>query len=89
MRTLVIDVGGTHVKLLATGKKSPVTFESGPDMTPKKMVLNTLQSVNGWKFDNVSIGYPVRSLKASLRRSRLTSGAAGFALISKRLWAAL
>jgi polyphosphate glucokinase len=58
MRTLVIDVGGTHVKLLATGKKSPVSFESGPDMTPKKMVLNTLQSVNSWKFDNVSIGYP-------------------------------
>jgi polyphosphate glucokinase len=58
MRTLVIDVGGTHVKLLATGKKSPITFESSPDMTPKKMVMNTLQSVNGWKFDNVSIGYP-------------------------------
>ena len=27
-------------------------------MTPKQMVMNALQSVHGWKFDNVSIGYP-------------------------------
>jgi len=38
MRILVIDVGGTHVKVLATGHKKRVEIPSGPRMTPAKMV---------------------------------------------------
>jgi polyphosphate glucokinase len=38
MRILVIDVGGTHVKVPATGHKQRVEFPSGPRMTPAKMV---------------------------------------------------
>lgn len=38
MRIPVIDVGGTHVKLLATGHQQRVEFPSGPKMTPAKMV---------------------------------------------------
>ena len=38
MNVLVIDVGGTHVKVLATGEKIHREFVSGPKMTPKIML---------------------------------------------------
>lgn len=55
---LVVDVGGTHVKALATGWKEPVKIPSGPAMTPKKMVAEVLKAADGSKFAVVSIGYP-------------------------------
>lgn len=58
MRILVIDVGGTHVKVLATGHKQRVEFPSGPKMTPAKMLVATRAATVGWKYDAVSIGYP-------------------------------
>src|SRR5512143_4247687 len=58
MRILVIDVGGTHVKVLATGHKQRVKFPSGPKMTPAKMVSAVRAATVGWKYDAVSIGYP-------------------------------
>ena len=38
MRVLVVDIGGTNVKILAAGEKEPRQFPSGPGLTPKKMV---------------------------------------------------
>ncbi len=58
MRILVIDVGGTHVKVLATGHKQRVEIPSGPKMTPVKMVSAVRAATVGWKYDAVSIGYP-------------------------------
>ena len=58
MKILVIDVGGTHVKVLASGHKKPIEIPSGPDMTAKKMVAAVRQATAGWKYDAVSIGYP-------------------------------
>ena len=58
MRILVLDVGGTHVKALATGHKVMVKIPSGPDFTPMKMVVAVRQAISGWKFERVSIGYP-------------------------------
>lgn len=58
MRILVIDVGGTHVKVLATGHKQRVEFPSGPEMTPAKMLAAVRAATVGWKYDAVSIGYP-------------------------------
>ena len=55
---LVIDVGGTNVKMLATGQKEPRKYPSGPTMTPEKMVRLVKESVRDWKFDCVSLGYP-------------------------------
>jgi polyphosphate glucokinase len=55
---LVIDVGGTHIKLLATGHKVPRKIPSGPTMTAKKMVRLVKQAVGDVKFDCVSMGYP-------------------------------
>jgi len=58
MRILVIDVGGTHVKVLATGHKTRVEIASGAEMTPAKMVAAVRVATAGWKYDAVSIGYP-------------------------------
>jgi predicted NBD/HSP70 family sugar kinase len=58
MRILVIDVGGSHVKVLATGHKKPVVILSGPEMTAKKLVAAVRVATLHWKYDAVSIGYP-------------------------------
>jgi predicted NBD/HSP70 family sugar kinase len=58
MKILVIDVGGTHIKALATGHKEPVKIPSGKKMTAKEMVRDVRKAVAGWKYDAVSIGYP-------------------------------
>jgi polyphosphate glucokinase len=57
-RVLVIDIGGTHVKLLATGYRTPVKIESGPEMTARKMVANVHKAPARWAYSRVSIGYP-------------------------------
>src|SRR5512142_2704089 len=58
MRILVIDVGGTHVKVLATGHHQRLEIASGPKMTPAKMMSAVKVATAGWKYDVVSIGYP-------------------------------
>jgi predicted NBD/HSP70 family sugar kinase len=58
MKTLVIDVGGTNVKVLATGHKIEIKIPSGPKMTAAKMVASVKKATTGWKYDTVSIGYP-------------------------------
>jgi len=58
VNVLVIDVGGTHVKLLATGRRTPVKFDSGPHLTPAVMVRETLAATTGWRYEAVTIGYP-------------------------------
>jgi len=58
MNVLVLDVGGTHVKILATGQKERREFVSGPTMTPVEMVAGVLKAADGWQYDVVSIGYP-------------------------------
>jgi len=57
-KILVIDVGGTHVKVLATGRKEPVKIISGPKMTAEKMVKEVRKVTEGWDYSGVSIGYP-------------------------------
>ena len=58
MNVLVVDVGGTHVKILATGQKQPRQFPSGPKLTPKQMVAGVKKLAKDWKYDAISIGYP-------------------------------
>ncbi len=58
MNVLVIDIGGTHVKVLATGQEAQREFDSGPTLTPKRMVSVVRKLVADWKYDVVSIGYP-------------------------------
>jgi polyphosphate glucokinase len=54
----VVDVGGTHVKVLATGKRERRELESGPTMTARQMVAAVKKLTADWSYDVVSIGYP-------------------------------
>src|SRR5262249_12675217 len=58
VNVLVVDIGGTHVKVLATGQKQHREFPSGPKLTTRQMVAGVKKVANGWKYDAVSIGYP-------------------------------
>lgn len=58
MKVLVIDVGGTHVKILATGQKEKRAFDSGPSLTAEQMAAQVRQLARDWAYDAVSIGYP-------------------------------
>jgi len=58
MNVLVIDIGGTNVKILATGAASPRRLSSGQEMTPEKMIAGVKKLAGKWKYDVVSIGYP-------------------------------
>jgi polyphosphate glucokinase len=55
---LVVDVGGTSVKILATGQNERRSFASGPTLTPSQMVSEVKKLSRDWKYDAVSIGYP-------------------------------
>ena len=58
MNVLVVDVGGTHVKILVSGKETSRKFASGSTITPPRMVSGVKQLAAEWQFDCVSIGYP-------------------------------
>jgi polyphosphate glucokinase len=58
LNVLVIDIGGTHVKVLASGQVGRREFDSGPALTPKRMTAEVRKIVADWKYDVVSIGYP-------------------------------
>jgi polyphosphate glucokinase len=58
MSVLAIDIGGTNIKILATGQKEPRRFPSGEKMTPKQMVAGVKRLASDWQYDVVSIGYP-------------------------------
>ncbi len=57
-KILVVDVGGTHVKILATGQTEERREDSGLEMTAESMVAVVRRLAEGWEFDCVSIGYP-------------------------------
>jgi polyphosphate glucokinase len=57
-RVLAIDVGGTHVKIRVSGRRETRQFESGPAMTPRRMVARVRELAGDLKYDVISIGYP-------------------------------
>jgi polyphosphate glucokinase len=67
-KILVIDVGGTHVKVLASGKRKHREFESGPKLTPDQMVTGVRNLTADWSHDVISIGLP-----GPVRRGRLVT----------------
>jgi len=58
VNVLTIDVGGTHVKILATGQKEYREFVSGPKLTAAMMVAGVRHLAKDWSYDAVSISYP-------------------------------
>jgi len=80
MNILVVDVGGTNVKILATGQTEVRKFPSGPEMTAEAMVSGVKELAKDWKYDVVSIGYPGPVLRGRpiLDPYNLGSGWVGF-----------
>ncbi len=76
MKILVVDVGGTHVKLLATGQRSGIKIDSGPDLTPQAMTAAVIQATAQWPYHAVTIGYPglVRDGRAAADPYNLGAG---------------
>lgn len=58
MNVLVIDVGGSSVKLLATGETEPRKFDSGPDLTPTELVRRVAELTADWKYSRITLGVP-------------------------------
>jgi polyphosphate glucokinase len=58
MDVLVVDVGGSHVKLLATGARESRRFDSGSELTPELMVDRIHELIRDWQYDAVALGYP-------------------------------
>ncbi len=58
MNVLVVDIGGTHIKIKMAQQKLPVKFKSGPKMSPALMLTEVKKASKDWQYDRVSIGYP-------------------------------
>jgi polyphosphate glucokinase len=56
-RILVIDVGGSNVKLMIS-RAQKRKFRSGPDLTPREMMAEMKPLLKDWSFDAVSMGFP-------------------------------
>ena len=54
----MVDVGGTHVKILATGQRTPRRFDSGPTLTARRMVTGVRKLAGDWQHDAVTMGNP-------------------------------
>src|SRR5262245_42487208 len=80
MKILVLDVGGTQVKISLQGRKVIRKLPSGPDLTPDKMIAAVLEATADWVFDHVSIGFPapVRHGKIEREPFNLGEGWPGF-----------
>lgn len=58
MKVLSVDVGGTHVKILATAEKERREFASGSALSAAQMVERVKALAEGWAYDHVTVGYP-------------------------------
>src|SRR5918993_1571079 len=67
MKVLAVDIGGTNVKLLATGQEAPRKFPSGRKLTPSAMVAGVQKLAHGWSYDAIAIGYPGRVVEGAIR----------------------
>lgn len=77
---LAVDVGGSHVKALASNQTVRRRFRSGASLTAQQMVAGTLAAVEGWTWDVVSVGVPapVRDSTVLAEPVNLGGGWAGF-----------
>ena len=57
-RVLVVDVGGSNVKLMISSRVKRRKFPSGRGLTPRRFITETKKAVTDWKFDAVAIGFP-------------------------------
>jgi len=73
-KVLVIDIGGSNIKLFATGQPGRLKIPSGRDLTPRQMVKDVREATAGWKYDVVTIGYPGAILRGKIAREPINLG---------------
>jgi predicted NBD/HSP70 family sugar kinase len=80
MKVLVIDIGGTNVKLAMTGDGDPHKVPSGHELTPQLMVERVRGAIDGWGFDAVSVGFPAPVVRGKIQAepANLAPGWLGF-----------
>ena len=80
MKILVIDVGGTSIKMGMSAHDERLKVPSGPELTAAKMVAAVRKATEAWKYDVISIGYPgpVVQGKPAEEPKNLASGWVGF-----------
>lgn len=80
MKVLMIDVGGTNVKLMASGHEGFRKFPSGTKLTAAKMAKGVLDATEDWEFEAISLGFPglVREGKIARNPLNLAGGWVGF-----------
>ncbi|HLB33886.1 MAG: ROK family protein [Verrucomicrobia bacterium RIFCSPHIGHO2_12_FULL_41_10] len=74
LNILVLDVGGTHVKMKCTGQTEEKKFDSGPTLTPQIMVDGVKKLTEGWRYDVISIGCPTPVSKGKLVKEPINLG---------------
>ena len=80
MNVLVIDIGGAHIKLLATGQTEALKIPSGSDLTPQRLVADVLEATKDWSYEVVSVGFPgpIEDNKPIREPKNLGTGWVGF-----------
>ena len=75
-RVLVLNVGGTHVKLHVTGHRDILTIRSGPKMTPRRMIAAVHKEIvrRGWEYDAISLGVPAPVMRGKIIRDPVNLG---------------
>lgn len=58
MKILMLDVGGTSVKMMASGHEGYRKFPSGRGMTAAKMVKGVLGATEDWEYEAIALGFP-------------------------------
>ena len=80
MDILVVDIGGTRVKIRCSGAAETREIASGREMTPQRLTDRVLETADGWRFDGITLGYPgeARGGRPTLEPNHLGPGWIGF-----------
>ena len=73
-KILVLDVGGTNVKVLLSGQKTPLKIPSGSGLTASKMVADVKHATAGWKYDAITIGFPAPVIRGKVLKEPANLG---------------
>ena len=76
MKVLMVDVGGTNVKMMASGHEGYRKFPSGRRLTAARRVKGVLEATEDWQYEAISIGFPglVRDGKIARNPLNLAGG---------------
>lgn len=76
MKVLMIDVGGSNVKMMASGHEGFRRFPSGKKLTAEKMIKEVQAMTQDWEYEAISLGFPgiVRQGKITREPLNLSGG---------------